>query len=116
MWKRRTELLEDEMSSAFRNTIPRMKMLTLAVGVVALWSGSLASEQAQAVSGQPAPGVKQSVPDLDAQVAYQRAFEATLWAMPAVAIYRLRAGLLEQPGMADNVIDAFPGRCTCSTS
>jgi len=40
--------------------------------------------QAQAVNGQPAPGVKQSVPDLDAQVACQRAFEATLWAMPAV--------------------------------
>ena len=33
---------------------------------------------ADAVSGQPQPGAKQSVPDLDAQVAYQRAFEATL--------------------------------------
>jgi hypothetical protein len=60
-------------------------------------------------SGQPAAGAKQSVPDLDAQVAYQRAFEAVLWAMPAVAIYRLRFGLLSQPGMADNVIDAFSG-------
>ena len=49
------------------------------------------------------------LPDLDAQVAYQRAFEATLWAMPAVAIYRFRVGMLSQPGMADNVIDAFDG-------
>ena len=63
----------------------------------------------QADSGQPAPGVSQSLPDLDAQVAYQRAFEATLWAMPAVAIDRFRVGLLSQPGMADNVIDAFDG-------
>jgi hypothetical protein len=46
---------------------------------------------------------------LEAQVAYQRAFEATLWAMPAVAIYRFRVGLLSQPGMADNVITAFDG-------
>jgi hypothetical protein len=29
--------------------------------------------------------------------------------MPAVAIYRLRVGLLSQPGMADNVIDAWSG-------
>ena len=61
------------------------------------------------LGGQPPPGVRQSVSDLDAQVAYQRAFEATLWAMPAVAIYRFRVGVLQQPGMADNVIDAFDG-------
>lgn len=47
--------------------------------------------------------------DLEAQVAYQRAFEAVLWAMPATAIYRFRVGLLEQPGMADNVITAYSG-------
>jgi hypothetical protein len=43
-----------------------------------------------------------SVGNLDEQVAYHRAFEAVLSAMPAVAIYRLRCGLLEQPGLADN--------------
>ena len=59
--------------------------------------------------GQPAPGAKQSVPDLDEQVAYQRAFEAVLWAMPASAIYRFRVGLLAQPGMANNVITAYSG-------
>src|ERR1700744_1576336 len=59
--------------------------------------------------GQPAPGSKQIVPDLDEQVAHQRAFEAVLWAMPASAIYRFRVGLLEQPGMADNVITAYSG-------
>lgn len=61
------------------------------------------------VGGQPPSGSGQSVADLDAQVAYQRAFEAVLWAMPASAIYRFRVGLLEQPGMADNVIEAYSG-------
>jgi hypothetical protein len=29
--------------------------------------------------------------------------------MPALAIYRLEVGFLGQPGMADNIIDAFSG-------
>jgi hypothetical protein len=65
--------------------------------------------QTEPLGGQPVRGVKQSVTDLEAQVAYQRAFEAVLWAMPASAIYRLRIGLLEQPGMAENVITAYSG-------
>jgi hypothetical protein len=81
-----------------------MKTLTLAVVAAALCNGSVASEQTEWGTGQPPTGTTQSVPDLDAQVAYQRAFEATLWAMPAVAIYRFRAGMLRVPGMADNVV------------
>jgi hypothetical protein len=64
---------------------------------------------ADPVGGQPPLGAKQSVADLDAQVAYQRAFEAVLWAMPASAIYRFRVGLLELPGMADNIVNAYSG-------
>jgi hypothetical protein len=60
-------------------------------------------------AGRPPRAAEQSVKDLEEQVAYQRAFEAVLWAMPASAIYRLRVGLLEQPGMADNVITAYTG-------
>jgi hypothetical protein len=84
-----------------------MKRLTLAslALVVTFTAPALPQER----SGQPPVGTKQSVPDLNAQVAYQCAFEAVLWAMPAVAIYRLRVGLLEQPGMADNVITAYSG-------
>lgn len=67
------------------------------------------------LGGQPALGSKPSVPDLDAQVAYQRAFEAVVWAMPASAIYRFRVGVLEQPGMADNVVAANPGPLTTMT-
>ena len=86
-----------------------MKTLKLAVLVGVLCGSSIASAQKEPLGGQPSPGAKQSVPDLDAQVAYQRAFEAVLWAMPASAIYRFRVGLLEQPGMADNVITAYSG-------
>jgi hypothetical protein len=84
----------------------KTKMLTFVPVVAALCTGPIVSAQ-EPLGGQPAPGATQSVPDLDAQIAYQRAFEAVLWAMPASAIYRFRVGLLEQPGMADNVITAY---------
>src|SRR5271170_7959751 len=67
------------------------------------------------LGGQPAIGSKPSVSDLDAQVAYQRAFEAVVWAIPASAIYRFRVGVLEVAGMADNVVIANPGPLTQST-
>ncbi len=65
--------------------------------------------QTEPLGGQPPPGSKPSVPDLNEQVVYQRAFEAVIWAMPASAIYRFRVGVLESPGMADNVVIANPG-------
>ena len=65
--------------------------------------------QTEPLGGQPPSSAKQSVRDLDEQLAYQRAFEAVLWAMPASAVYRLRVGFLELPGMADNVIVSYSG-------
>ncbi|HME22300.1 MAG TPA: DUF1254 domain-containing protein [Acetobacteraceae bacterium] len=97
------------MSTAFRTAVLLMKTMAFTVSVAALCAGSIAGAQAEPIGGQPPPGAKQPVSDLDAQVAYQRAFEAVLWAMPASSIYRLRVGILEQPGMADNVIDAYSG-------
>lgn len=44
---------------------------------------------------------------LEEQVMYQRAFEAMVWAMPATAIYRLREGFLELPGVDNNVVIAY---------
>ncbi|MCP1760136.1 DUF1254 domain-containing protein [Bradyrhizobium japonicum] len=85
-----------------------MTRLALATFALAATLATPAFPQ-EPLGGQPAPGTKQSVSNLEAQVAYQRAFEATLWAMPAVAIYRFRVGLLAQPGMADNVIAAYHG-------
>ena len=80
-------------------------LLFIALAFVTTQAGA----QGEPLGGQPAPGVKQSEKDLDEQVAYQRAFEAVLWAVPASAIYRFRVGMLEVPGMDDNVITAFSG-------
>lgn len=56
---------------------------------------------------------KESAPvkfnSLEEQVAYQRAFEAVVWAMPANAIYRLREGFMELPEVENNVIIAYSG-------
>jgi hypothetical protein len=93
------------MFAAFRIAIFRMNTIAFAIGAAALCVGSIANAQ-EPLGGQPPPGAKQSVSDLDAQVAYQRAFEAILWAMPASVIYRFRVGMLQVPGMADNVIAA----------
>jgi hypothetical protein len=70
------------------------------------------SGQTEPRGGQPMPGAVQSVPDLEAQVAYQRAFEAVVWAMPASAIYGLRKGFLELPGMGENTILSMSGPLT----
>lgn len=58
--------------------------------------------------GQPPAGAQASATDLDYQVKYQRAFEAVLWSLPAVAIYGFRnagTGL----GVKDNDIIAYSG-------
>jgi hypothetical protein len=66
-----------------------------------------AASQTEPLGGRPALGSKPSVPDLEAQVAYQRAFEAVVWAMPATSIYRMREGVFEAFGIGDNDIMAF---------
>jgi hypothetical protein len=69
-------------------------------------SCSSARAQTEPIGGQPASGAKPTVPDLEEQVAYQRAFEAVVWATPAVGIYRLRAGGFKAFGVTDNDIIA----------
>ncbi|WP_308162849.1 DUF1254 domain-containing protein [Nocardia alni] len=59
------------------------------------------------LGGQPPHGAQASQADFDYQVKYQRAFEAVLWAMPAVAIYRLRGAAFEDLHMRDNDIIAY---------
>ena len=78
----------------------------LSAAILSLCFVAGVNAQTEPLGGQPERGAKQSVKDLDEQVAYQRSFEAVLWAMPASAIYRFRAGLLELPGVTDNVIAA----------
>jgi hypothetical protein len=70
-------------------------------------------QQTEPLGGQPAPGSKPSVADLDYQVKYQRAFEAVMWAVPAVAIHGFRHGG-EALGLKDNEIIAYSKPATPS--
>ncbi len=58
------------------------------------------------IGGKPPAGSKASVPDLDYQVKYQRAFEAVVWSMPAVAIYGFYRGAMNL-GAKDNTVLAW---------
>jgi len=58
------------------------------------------------VGGKPPAGSASSVADLDYQVKYQRAFEAVLWSMPAIAIYGFHRASAEI-GAGSNVILAY---------
>jgi hypothetical protein len=86
-------------------------LLGFLVGALA-FTTTQTGAQTEPLGGQPVLGSKPSVPDLETQVAYQRAFEAVVWAMPASAIYRFRVGALEIPGAADNVVFAYSAPLT----
>lgn len=83
---------------------------SIAVSSLAFTATSVRAQEP--LGGQPPLGSAPSVPDLDEQVAYQRAFEAVLWAMPASAIYRFRVGVLGLTGVTDNTVVACPGPIT----
>lgn len=57
--------------------------------------------------GQPDTGAVPSQKDFDYQIKYQRAFEVALWALPAVSIYRFRAGAMQELGLKDNDIITY---------
>lgn len=57
--------------------------------------------------GLPPAGSVSSVEDFEYQIKYQRAFEAVLWNMPAVAIYSFRRAAFDNLGLKDNDIIAY---------
>ncbi|MCP3447611.1 DUF1254 domain-containing protein [Bradyrhizobium sp. CCGUVB14] len=89
-------------------------------GAVAFASGTSLLESAPAfaqdgqepLGGQPPAGSSSSVKDFDYQIKYQRAFEAVLWNMPAIAIYSLRRGAFTALGMKDNDIITYSATAT----
>jgi hypothetical protein len=74
-----------------------------------LQTGQAEAARSEPIGGQPPIGTTVSVPSLAEQVAYQRAFESTVWAMPALGIYGLRQGFMSALQMNDNDIAAFSG-------
>src|SRR5712691_2684617 len=65
-----------------------------------------AHAQTDPLGGQPARGAKPSVKDLDFQFKYQRAFEAVLWALPAVSVHGFRRAA-EALGVHDDEVIAY---------
>ena len=59
------------------------------------------------IGGQPPTGATRMIQDFGYQIKYQRAFEAVLWAIPAVVIYRMRAWAFDELGAKDNTIFAY---------
>src|SRR5262245_46793984 len=76
---------------------------TLNLGVI---SSAFAQDGQEPLGGQPPAGSTPSIKDFDYQIKYQRAFEAVLWNMPAIAIYSLRRAAFTAPGMKYN--DSIP--------
>ena len=65
-----------------------------------------AQAQTDPLGGQPPRSAKPSVKDLDFQLKYQRAFEAVLWALPAVSLHGFRRAA-EALGVHDDEVIAY---------
>src|SRR5262245_7105833 len=93
----------------------KTKLTSIALGILMLNSALAqqppkvagAGQPNEPLGGQPPKGSKPSVKDWDYQIKYQRAFEAVLWNMPAVAIYSLRRAAFTDLGMKDNDIITY---------
>lgn len=68
--------------------------------------------QTDTLGGQPPKGATCSIKDFDYQIKYQRAFEAVLWNMPAIAIYSFRRAAFTDLGMKDNDIICYSTTAT----
>jgi hypothetical protein len=84
----------------------RKALILLIVGLLIPCMATAASLPTDPIGGKPPAGSKVSVADLDYQVKYQRAFEAVLWSMPAVAIYGFTRGAMNI-GADNNTILAW---------
>lgn len=72
----------------------------------------LGTKGQEPLGGQPPAGAKRSTSDFDYQIKYQRAFEAVLWNMPAIAIYAFRRAAFTALGMTDNDIITYSAPAT----
>lgn len=71
-----------------------------------------AGDKGETLGGLPPAGAHCSVTDFDYQLKYQRAFEAVLWNMPAIAIYSFRRAAFTDLGLKDNDIIAYSAPAT----
>jgi len=74
-------------------------------------TATIANAPIEPLGGCPATGSTPSVADLDYQVKYHRAFEAVIWAVPAVALHGFRNGA-DSVGVKDNDVIAYSKQAT----
>jgi hypothetical protein len=94
-----------KMKMKTKNIIKSSSML-LATLLFSLSSVHAQKMPTDPIGGKPAEGSNPSVKDLNYQVKYQRAFEAVLWSMPAVAIYGFHKAAATLGG-GDNTVLAW---------
>jgi len=86
---------------------PLLILATAVLVMVAGRSAALAGDTpTEPLGGKPPAGSKPSVENLAEQVMYQRAFEAVIWSMPAVAKYGLHRATFDM-GAGNNVVLAW---------
>jgi len=86
--------------------------LAAALPILTMPTPALSQDGQDPLGGQPAKGSTPSIKDFDYQIKYQRAFEAVLWNMPAIAIYSFRRAAFAELGMTDNDIIAYSAVAT----
>lgn len=86
--------------------------LAAAIPALAMPTAAYAQDGQNPLGGQPDKGSTPSIKDFDYQIKYQRAFEAVLWNMPAIAIYSFRRAAFTDLGMKDNDIIAYSAVAT----
>jgi hypothetical protein len=92
-----------------------LSLATVAPGLLPTLLGTTPSygqDGQEPLGGQPPKDPTPSIKDFDYQIKYQRAFEAVLWNMPAIAIYSLRRAAFTDLGMKDNDIIAYSAPAT----
>ena len=99
---------------AIKRSVGAASVAAMATGILPFGSMTVAVAQdgQEPLGGQPPKGAKTSIKDFDYQIKYQRAFEAVLWNMPAIAIYSFRRAAFTELGMKDNDIIAYSATAT----
>jgi hypothetical protein len=94
------------------HTFRTVMALGAMLGAVLTVPTARAQDGMEPLGGQPPAGATASIKDFDYQIKYQRAFEAVLWNMPAIAIYSFRRAAFDNLGVRDNDIIAYSAPAT----
>jgi hypothetical protein len=107
-----TDHSEVTRRDAIKGGVGAISLAGIAMPTLIAPTASFAQDGQEPLGGQPPNGATCSIKDFDYQIKYQRAFEAVLWNMPAIAIYSFRRAAFTELGMKDNDIIAYSAPAT----